>query len=279
MASFLGRTFRRSNSAKVGLVLTSMPVLMAIFAAWIAPFGPNDFAGGPYEGPSAAHLLGTDDIGHDLLSQLIYGSRISLTVGLLSALIATTIGVTIGMLAGYMGGYLDEVLMRLTDVTLTLPYIVLVIVLVAYLGPHIWNLILCIGILGWPTITRMVRSQVLTLKTQLFVEAVVSLGASKRYVILKHILPNLIVLIIPIAVLTIVDGILTEAGLSFLGLGDLTVTSWGLMLYYAQVRGGFVKGAWYWILPPGLMITVTSLGLIFLSQFLDEIMNPKKLRR
>jgi ABC-type dipeptide/oligopeptide/nickel transport system permease subunit len=269
------KAFIRLRKAKVGVILFSIPLMMALLAEWIAPYNPYQFTGLPYENPSAMHPLGTDDIGRDLLSQLIYGSRISLTIGVLSAVIATFLGVLVGMFAGYVGGWLDEVLMRLTDVVLTLPYLVFVIVLVAYIGPTVWNTILCIGILGWPTIARMVRSQVLSLKTQLYVEAAIALGATRWHIMLKYILPNLIVLIIPTTVLTIVDGILTEAGLSFLGLGDLTQISWGLMLFYAQVRGGFLKGAWWWILPPGLMITLTSLGAILLGQGLDEALKLK----
>jgi ABC-type dipeptide/oligopeptide/nickel transport system permease subunit len=269
------KTFMWNRKAKFGVVLVSISLIMALFAEWISPYNPYKLTGLPYEKPSLTHPLGTDDIGRDLLSQLIYGSRISLTVGVLSAAIATFIGVIVGMLAGYMGGWLDEILMRLTDVVLTLPYVVFAIVLVAYLGPNIFNMILTIGILGWPSIARMVRSQVLSLKTQLYVEAAIALGATKQYIMLKYILPNLLVLIIPVTILTIVEGILTEAGLSFLGLGDLSQISWGLMLFYAQTRGGFLKSAWWWILPPGLMITLTSLGMILLGQALDDVLKLK----
>jgi peptide/nickel transport system permease protein len=272
------RIFARRKTAIVGVLLFSIPVIMAIFAQWIAPYNPYAIIGSPYEKPSLVRPLGTDDIGKDLLSQLIYGSRVSLTVGIFSTVIAIIIGVLIGMFAGYLGGWLDEALMRFTDIVLTFPYLVFVIVLIAYLGPSVWNMILCIGLLGWPTIARMIRSQVLSLKTQLYVEAAVALGATRRHIMLRYILPSLTVLLIPIAVLTVVDGILTEAGLSFLGLGDLTQISWGIMLFYAASRGGFVKGSWWWIVPPGLMITVTSLGLIFAGQALDEVLNPRKHR-
>lgn len=269
------KTFIMRKKAKVGVVLVSIPLIMALTAEWIAPYSPFKCVGLPYEKPSVKHLLGTDDIGHDLFSQLIYGARVSLTVGVLSAIIATFLGVAVGMLAGYIGGKLDDVLMMATDIVLVLPYIVIVIVLVAYIGPTLWNMIMCIGILGWPTIARMVRSQVLSLKNRLYVEAALALGGTKWYVMRKYILPNLFVLIIPVTVLTIIDGILTEAGLSFLGLGDLTQPSWGLMLFYAQSRGAFIKGAWWWIIPPGLMITLTSLGMIILSQELDVVLKLK----
>jgi ABC-type dipeptide/oligopeptide/nickel transport system permease subunit len=271
-------TLGHRRIAVAGIVLFCIPLAMAIFAGWITPFSPNAILGAPYEKPSVTHILGTDDIGKDLFSQLVYGSRTSLTVGILSTVIAMILGVLVGMPAGFLGGWLDEVLMRFTDVVLTFPYLIFIIVLIAYVGPSIWNMIICIGVLAWTTIARMVRSQVLSLKTQLYVEAATALGATNRYIMLRYILPSLTVLLIPVAVLTVVDGILTEAGLSFLGLGDLTQPSWGLILFYAAARGGFVKGSWWWIVPPGLMITITSLGLIFTGQALDEILNPRKQR-
>jgi len=249
---------------------------MALLANWIAPHDPYILVCDPYQKPSALLPLGCDDIGHDILSQLIFGSRIPLIVGLGSSILATSIGVSIGILAGYIGEIVDTILMRLTDIVLTIPYLVFVIVLVAYLGPNLWNMILSIGLLGWPSIARMVRSQVISLKTRLYVEVAVALGASRRYIMLRYIVLDLVPLIIPLAVLTILDGILTEAGLSFLGLGDPTQVSWGLLLYYAALRGGFITGAWWWILPPGLMITVTSLAMMSMSQGLDDALNPKK---
>jgi len=274
----ISRTFASSTNARVGILLAAVPILMALLAKWLAPYGPYDLVCNPYEGPSGLHLLGCDDIGHDLLSQLIYGARVPLLVGGLSSAIATSIGTLIALYPGYVGGFLDQILMRLTDVVMTVPYLVFLIVLTAYLGPNIWNIIFVIGILGWPSTTRIVRSQVMSLKTRLYVEGAVAVGAGKRYIMFRYILPALISVIIPLAVISVMDGILAEAGLSFLGLGDSTQVSWGLMLYYAQFRGGFIAGAWWWILPPGLMITITGLGVMFISHALDEVLNPSKIR-
>jgi len=267
-----------NRNARVGLILVLIPIIMASFAQWIAPYSAHALTCRPYEGPSPTHLLGCDDIGHDLLSQLIYGSRVPLLVGCLSAAIVTTLGTMIAIYPGYIGGLLDEILMRLTDAVMTVPYLVFLIVLTAYLGPNIWNIIMSIGFLGWPSTTRIVRSQVITLKTRLYVEAAVAAGAGRRYIMFNYILPGLLPAIIPLAVLSVMDGILTEAGLSFLGLGDSAQVSWGMILFYAQFRGGFVAGAWWWIVPPGIMITITSLGILFVSHALDEIMNPSKVR-
>jgi len=266
---------KRSKITLSGVVIILILSIMAIIAPYITPYNPHAIAGSPYAPPSRQYLLGTDDIGHDILSQLIYGSRTSLLVGTLGALGCVFVGVAIGLVAGVAGGVVDEILMRLTDIVLVIPYIVFVMVLVAYLGPSIWNIILSITILGWPGIARMVRSYVMSLKTSLYVEAARSLGADRSYIMRYHIFPGLIPLIIPVYVLTIVDSILTEAGLSFLGLGDPTKVSWGMLLYYAQIRGAFVRGMWWWVIPPGLMITITGLGFLLLGTGLEEYFNPR----
>ena len=270
---------RHSKQALLGLAIILFLVIIALAAGVLAPYDPFSLSGMPYEPPSHAHPLGTDDVGHDILSQLIYGSRISLLVGVLSALGCVAIGVLIGLVSGFLGGRVDEVLMRLTDIVLVIPYIVFVIVLVAYLGPSIWNIIISISVLGWPSIARMVRSHVLSLKSSLYVEAARSMGAGGRYIMQKHILPGLVPLVLPIYVLTVMDGILTEAGLSFLGLGDPTKPSWGILLYYAQIRGAFVRKLWWWVLPPGLMITLAGLGFLLLGSSLEEYCNPRLRRR
>ncbi len=269
-------TFLRYNKlALTGTVIIAILSIIAITAPYITPYNPTAITGPPYASPNKQHLLGTDDIGHDILSQLIYGSRTSLLVGTLGALGCVSVGILIGLVAGFAGGVIDEILMRLTDIVLVIPYIVFVIVLVAYLGPSVWNIILSITVLGWPSIARMVRSYVMSLKTSLYVEAAISLGAGRSYIMRYHIFPGLIPLIIPVYVLTIVDSILTEAGLSFLGLGDPTKVSWGLLLYYAQIRGAFVRGMWWWVIPPGLMITITGLGFLLLGTGLEEYFNPR----
>jgi len=267
-----------SRTSKSGLILVLIILGMALFSDALSPYDPKSLSGMPYETPSIKHPMGTDDIGHDLLSQLIYGSRTSLLVGVLSALGVTIIGVAVGLVSGFIGGAVDEILMRLTDIVLVIPYIVFIIVLVSYLGPSIWNMIISISLLGWPSIARMVRSHVLSLKKALYIEAAEALGAGNMHIMVKHVLPSLTPLVAPIFVLTVMDGILAEAGLSFLGLGDPNSVSWGMMLYYAQVRGAFIRKMWWWILPPGLMITFTSLSFLLLGMGLEEKLNPR-LRR
>ncbi len=269
---------RYNKKSVAGLIIIVSLIALALAAPLIAPYDPYEITGAPYEPPSSEHLLGTDDVGHDILSQLIYGSRTSLLVGFLGALGVVAVGVLIGLVSGFMGGLIDEVLMRLTDVVLVIPYIVFIIVLVAYLGPSVWNIILSITVLGWPTIARMVRSYVFSIKNSLYIEAARNFGAGSLYIMRKHVIPGLVPLILPVYVLTVVDSILTEAGLSFLGLGDPTKPSWGLLLYYAQIRGAFVRGMWWWIIPPGLMITITGLGFLLFGSSLEEYFNPR-LRR
>lgn len=269
----------RSRSSKIGLSIIMFIILIAVLAPYVAPYDPYEYVGDPYEPPSSKHVLGTDDMGHDLLSQVIYGAQISLLVGVLSALGCVIIGTIIGVLSGFWGGWIDEILMRLTDIVLVIPYLVFIILLVSYLGPSIWNIIFSISILGWPSIARMVRSYVLSLRESLYVEAARAVGCGNMYIMIKYIIPGLVPLVVPIFVLTIIDGILTEAGLSFLGLGDPTKISWGIILYYAQVRGAFVKGLWWWILPPGLLITITGLGFLLLGSSLEEYFNPRFRRR
>ncbi len=274
-ANYITYLFRSNKRFLAGIIIVLVITVIAIMAPYIAPYSPFKIVGMPYEPPCKKFILGTDDIGHDILSQLIYGSRTSLLVGVLGALGSTLMGVLIGLVSGFAGGITDEILMRITDIVLVIPYIVFVIVMVAYLGPSVWNIILSITILGWPSIARMVRSYVLSLKSSLYVEAARSLGASPSYIMKKHILPGLIPLVLPTYVLTIIDSILTEAGLSFLGLGDPTRPSWGLLLYYAQIRGAFVRGMWWWVIPPGLMITITGIGFLLIGTGLEEYFNPR----
>lgn len=222
---------------------------------------------------SAFGLLGTDQRGRDILSQLVYGARISLFIGLLSAALSVTIGLAFGLVSGYLGKIVDEVIMRFTDMLLVLPTLPLMIVLIAVLGPSIWNIILLIGLLGWMGFARLVRSQVLSLKERLFIEAAKAVGAGKSYIITRHILPNVMGLVYVSLAMSVPGAILAEAALSWLGLFDPRVMSWGRMLHDAQFEQGIQK--WWWMMPPGICIAVVSLSFILLGYALDEIFNPK----
>jgi ABC-type dipeptide/oligopeptide/nickel transport system permease subunit len=226
---------------------------------------------------TAFGLLGTDMKGRDIYSQLTYGSRISLFVGLLSALLSVVIGLGVGLIAGYMGRAVDELTMRFTDMLLVLPSLPLLIVLIAVLGPSIFNLIMLIGVLGWMGFARVVRSQVLSLKERPFVEAAKAVGAGKFHIIIRHVLPNVMSLVYVTLALSVPSAILSEAALSWLGLFDPTVVSWGRMLNEAQNFNGIDK--WWWIVPPGISIALVSLSFVLLGYALDDILNPKLRQR
>lgn len=222
-------------------------------------------------------LLGTDQWGRDIYSQLVHGSRISLFVGLLSAVLSVTIGLLIGLVCGYLGKVVDEILMRFTDMLLVLPSLPLLLVLVAVLGPSIWNLIMLIGLLGWMGFARTVRSMAISLKERPFVEAAKAVGAGKFHIILRHILPNVMNLVYVSLALSVPSAILAEAALSWLGLFDPSVMSWGRMLHDVTAYVGYDK--YWWVIPPGICIALISLSFILLGYTLDEILNPRLRRR
>ena len=265
-------------AAVVGLLLIIGLTLTAIFAPTLAPYDPAERVGKPFQVPSAAHPLGTNDIGQDILSELIYGTRVSLLVGTLAALIAISIGTAVGLLAGYFSR-LGMVLMRVVDMILVLPFLPLLILLAAYLGRSLVNTILVIGLLSWAGTARVIRSQVITCVKHDYVLAAHAIGARDGYILTRHLLPQVLLLAVGQFVEATSAAILLEASLSFLGLGDPLQKSWGAILYWAQVRGAFLTPAWlWWVLPPGLMIVAASLGFALLGFALEQILNPR-LRR
>lgn len=219
-------------------------------------------------------LLGCDHYGRDIFTQLVYGSSLSLYIGLLSAVLSVGIGLIVGLAAGYLGGVADEITMRLTDMLLVLPTLPLLIVLVAVLGPRLSNLILLIGLLGWMGFARMVRSQVLTLKERPFIEAAKAIGSGKTHIVTAHILPNVMSLVYITLALSVPNAIVIEAALSWLGFYDPSVMSWGRMLRDVQVEAQ-ATGNWWWVIPPGLCIALIALSFILIGFALDEILNPK----
>ncbi|RLI50185.1 MAG: hypothetical protein DRO73_04000 [Candidatus Thorarchaeota archaeon] len=228
------------------------------------------FAYGPYFG-----ILGTTDKGADAWSQLVFGTRISLTIGITATLLSTIVGVIVGMTSGYFGGRIDEILMRVVDFLLVIPGLPLMMVLAAFLGPTIQNIILVIAILGWTGTSRLIRSQVMAEKNKAYVESAKAIGASDTYIIYRHILPNVTPILFADITLGVVGAILSESGLSFLGLTDPSQPSWGRMLADAQGSGGFSNGAWWVVVFPGLMITVLSLAFTFVGHTLDQVLNPR----
>jgi len=224
------------------------------------------------------YLLGTDFRGADILTQLFYGAQVAFIVGGLAAVFAVGLGTLVGLLAGYFGKIVDTLLMRTTDIFLVLPFLPIVLILAAILRPSIWVIILVLGIVGWPGIARIIRAQVLTLKERPFVDAARVSGASDLRLIFYEIAPNVLPFSFLYMSLTVAGAIITEAALSFLGLGDVTVISWGGMLSQVLTFGGALT-AWWWLLPPGLAITLLSLGFYLLGRGFDEVINPRLRRR
>ncbi|MGI6517865.1 MAG: ABC transporter permease subunit [Bacillota bacterium] len=220
-------------------------------------------------------VLGTDHMGSDLWSQLIHGTRIALAIGLSSAFIAIVLGTTVGLCAGYFGGVVDEVLMRIADVMMSLPTLPVLIILGSLIGKSVGNIVILLAIFAWMGIARLVRSQTLSLKERMFVEAARASGASGGYIMREHILPNVMPLIFANLVLRIPGAILTEASLSFLGLGDPRVPTWGRMMQNARQFGGFTRLAWWWLIPPGLALTFLSLAFVLIGNSVNEIYNPR----
>lgn len=268
--------FLGMRTAIIGTVIILIFIFMAIFAPYITPYDPLKLGGAEelLQPPSPKHILGTDDMGRDVFSQLIYGSRISLIVGFAAAFISIGIGTLIGLVSGYLGGWVDEVLMRVTDIVMVLPALPLMIVLAALLGRSLFNIILVISIVGWPYSARVIRSMVLSIKERPFIEAAKCLGAGRLYILFKEILPNVVPLVVAEAVLYISSAIYAEAVLSFLGLGDPMSISWGMMLNFA-FSSGVMAYAWWWVLPPGLSIAFIILGFTFLGNALNDILNPR----
>ncbi len=220
------------------------------------------------------YLLGTDHEGKDIFSQLMYGSRVALLVGFSAAFFSITIGTIIGLISGYFGGSVDNLLMRMCDVVLTLPFLPLVIILASVLGPSVWNIVLAIAAVGWPGVARTIRAETLSLKERPFIDSARITGASAFRIMFRHIAPNVMPLAFLFAMFSISGAILTEASLSFIGLGDPTTMSWGLMLYFITHTGKTLT-AWWWLAPPGIAITLVSLGFYLIGRAFDEIVNPR----
>jgi peptide/nickel transport system permease protein len=225
-------------------------------------------------------LFGTDSQGYDLTTQLVYGARLSLIIGLVATGISIGLGLVIGLMAGYLGKIVDEVLMRFTDMLLVIPTLPLLIVLVATIGPSLYYIILFLGFFGWMGFARVIRAQVLTLRERPFIEAAKAAGAGTGYITVRHVFPNIVSLTYVSLALSVPAAIVGEAALSFLGLGDPNTTTWGQMLGRANDAGiNTANLAWWWILPPGLAIAILSLSFVLLGYALDEMFNPKLRKR
>lgn len=270
----------RSKTGTVGLLIVLFIVFVAVFAPILAPYNPNAINPGSLhvppswmEGGSTAHLLGTDNLGRDILSRIIYGSQVSLLVGIAAVLLSGIIGVSIGLIAGFYGGFLDNILMRFVDSFLAIPTILFALVFLAVFGPSIMTLIVVLGLTNWTSYARLVRGEVLSIKERDFVRAARSIGVKNNKIITRHLMPNVISTFIVISTLSVASTIILESSLSFLGLGIQPPTvSWGTVLSDGR---DYLATSWWLATFPGIAITITVLGIIFLGDWLRDVLDPR----
>ncbi len=268
--------FKGNSMGVIGFYIIVFFLVVAVFGPMIYQYNPQDFnSAHMIEAPSKQFILGTDDMGRDILGALIYGSRVSLLIGIFATLISVFIGTLIGLVSGFIGGRLDSVLMRFTDGFMVLPKLPLIMILAALLGSSTRNIIVVLGLTSWTGTARLVRSQTLSVKQRAFVERAFAVGAGRVYIMLKHVLPNVFPLVFSNTILVTATAILTETTLSFLGLGNPMVPSWGQILRGAFTSGAVSIGAWWYFIPAGLAVIVLVLGFTFLGYSFDEILNPK----
>lgn len=270
------KRFFRHKLAVVGLILLSMIVLLVTFGPLIAPYAPDQIdLLARSQPPGPQHWLGTDQTGRDIFARTVAAGRVSLLVGLLSTLISVVVGTTLGALAGYFGGWADNVIMRFVDVVMTFPSIIVLLTLAAIIGPGIDKTILIIGLLGWPLACRLVRAKLLSVRELDFIAAATALGAPDRRILLKHALPNVVDVLVVFVSLGVASAILTEAGLSFLGLGvQPPQASWGNLLTAARELTVLEAYPWQWM-PAGALIVLTVLATNFLGDGLRDALDPK----
>jgi ABC-type dipeptide/oligopeptide/nickel transport system permease subunit len=271
------RAFRRNRVALVGLVIVIVMILAAIFAPIIAPYDPIE----PHytsvlTAPGREFLLGTDELGRDIFSRLLYGARISLVIGFVAQVVAISIGLTLGMISGWYGGWVDDAVMRITDAFFAIPSLMFLIVFVAILDPSPITIFAALGLIGWPSDARMMRSQVLAIKELEYVVAARAMGASTLRIMASHLLPNAIAPTIVLASLGIAGAILAESALSFLGLGvRIPNPSWGSMI---DIGRNYTLTAWWYAVFPGAAIMITVLGFNFVGDGLRDALDPTQYR-
>ncbi len=267
--------FCRHKLAVVSLFILTVLVVMAIFAPIIAPYQPNKVSGGFSAPPDAKHLLGTDQIGRDMYSRLLYAMRVSLLVGFLATVISTAIGVVLGLISGYFGGWVDQVIMSITDMVMSFPYILLVLVAASIFEPGMWSIILILGFVDWPGVARLVRGNVLSLRETNFCKSDVTAGMSGRYILFSEILPNTMAPVLVYATSVFAISMLDEAALSFLGMGVQPPTaSLGNILNGAQSLTILTSKPWLW-LPAGILIILLVVCINFVGDALRDALDPR----
>lgn len=272
--------FRGERMGQFGIVLLVTFILLALFAPLLAPYNPDtrhETDMGVLDRlaePSSEHLLGTNHEGQDVLSQLLYGTQVSVFVGLLAALIAVFIGTNVGLITAYYGGLVDDVLMRLVDIAYGLPFLPFVIVLVFILGADLFNIVLVIAALLWRDSARVIRSEVLSQKERDYVESAKAIGASDVRILYRHILPNVLPIAFLYVAFAVAYAVIFEASIAFLGYGDPALISWGKMLYQAYTYGA-LRTAWWWVIPPGIMLMLLVSSVFFIGRTLEKFTNPE----
>lgn len=261
--------------ARVGIAILAVFILVGVLGSLFEPYDPHAKTGDVYERPSGDHLLGTDDGGVDMLSLLISGTRVSLLVGFSAAVMAMLIGGTIGLLAGYFGGRTDTILMRVTDYVIVIPDIPLMIVIAALFGRSLTNIILIIGIIYWTFTARVVRAQVKSLRERVYVQRARSIGAGNARLIGRHILPQVAPLLVANSVLLIAFAIFAETFITFLGLGDPSLISWGRLIENSFKGNAVLNDAWWAIVPPGVCVAIVVLACTMVGQAMEDALNPR----
>lgn len=252
----------RSFSFYFGLSLLIFFLVVAIFAPLLAPYNPSELIGEPYQRPNKNHWLGTNDIGQDILSELIYGTRTSLIIGISCSVIITGVGTLFGILSGFLSKSVDNIIGGLINLAMVVPDLPLTIVLLAYLGGNLATFILCMCITAWAGTARIVRARTLQIKELAYISIERTMGAGKAYIMFFHILPNTINMILVRAALSVGGAMMTEASLSFFGIGSFGQKSWGKILHYAFFRSGVMAGYWWWYLPPIVCISLCVMGFM-----------------
>ncbi|MGX1886367.1 ABC transporter permease [Streptomyces sp. NPDC055287] len=272
------RSYRTHRAGLFGLGALAVIALVALAAPLLVGSDVQSVTNAPgaaLESPSGAFPLGTDQFGRSLLGLLIWGARISLTVGLMAAALSVAIGTLVGILAGHFGGWFSTVVMRITDWFLVMPTLVLAIVLATVMSRSVWTVILAIGVTSWPTTARLVRAQTLAVESRPYIERATALGGGHGHIMSRHVLPNVMPLVLAQTTLGISNAILTEATLAFLGLGDPDVVSWGGMLQDAREAGAVSAGHWWYLAPPGIAIAVVALAFTLCGRTVESVLNPK----
>lgn len=274
------KLFFGNGRAVFGTILLLIFILLAIFGPVIYHYDHQEyFLGQRIGAPNAEYKLGFDEMGRDVLGAIIYGARASLAIGFFVTLLIVLVGTTIGIASGYYGGLMDIVLMRITEAFMMVPSLPLMLTLAAIFGQKFSNIILILGLTGWPSTARLIRSQTLSIKSRNYVERARALGASGAYIMKRHILPNVFPLIFSEIILLVQNAILAEATLAFLGIGDPTIPTWGQLLRSARIQGAITTGSWWLFIPAGLCIVLLASSFVFIGYGFDEILNPKLRKR